>query len=107
MEVLIVILCISLVLNIFFFFWLRNMKNILVFIADKKVLMDNSINSFIDLCETVEKNDVYLNDPNIKKIIYSSYKLNRSISNSFKKIYEVLDLDIIEDLSGLQEEEDE
>lgn len=104
MEVFIVLFVLALLASLFFFFWARNLKNTLVFIASKKSDIDDAINKFIEIAQIVESKDIYLNDPNIKKLIYASIKLKEYLTKSYKKINESIDLQIIEEESDNDED---
>ncbi len=96
-TILIVLLIISILFNIFGFFWLRNMKDLLVYVVTKKTEIDKAIKTYGELIELIEKKDIYLNDPNFKQLVYASYKLREYLNNSYKKIYDTLDFQIIEE----------
>lgn len=94
--VLITLLIISILANIFQFFWIRTLKNILVFIALKKNDISNALSKYVEVLISFEKKDIYSADPTYRKLIYDSYKLNEYLNKSFKKIYETIDLDILD-----------
>lgn len=103
MEVFIVLFVIAFLVALFFFFWAKNLKNTLVFIASKKSDIDDAIDKFIEIAEIVESKDIYLNDPNIKRLIYASIKLKEYLTKSYKKINESIDLQIIEEETDAEE----
>lgn len=94
--VLLILLVLSLLLNTFQFFWIRTLKNVLVFIGMKKKDIGNALSKYIEVLISFEKKDVYSADPTYRKLIYDSYKLNEYLNGCFQKVFEAVDLDILD-----------
>ncbi len=96
-TVIIILLIVSVLINVFLFLWLKNMKNIFVFIGKKKRDVFSALAKYTELLILFEKKDIYSADPTFKKLIYDSYKLKEYLNGCFNNIYEAIDLEILDD----------